>query len=178
MKFLNLLLAAGSFAALITAPVSAADLTGTQVVVSNTFEGLSMSGHTVPETDVAHFGMANNLFATISDTVELPAFLTLYDVDINANHISFNWIESPFSMKVVGPSPDGNHDRNYFTFDLPEGVEISGIVFDADASTLLPDSPNPTAQVVGPNKVVTDFSTGVVRGLGFNPVFTLELSQM
>ena len=161
---------------LLGTPVFAQDLAGAQVLLTNTFEGHASNGHTVPETDVAGFGMPNNLFATVGEGTEYPQFLTLYNIDISGSEIRFEWLHSDFADKVSGPTPEGNHDRNYFVFDLPEGVTITDITLNEAASTLLDTAALPSAQVIGPNKVVTDFSSGVVRGVGFNPVFTVTLS--
>ena len=143
---------------------------GARFVVTNTFQGGQTGGS---EVDVAKFGLTNSVFATVSGEVEIPGFITLYDIDVTADTIGFTWIETEFSKTITGPTPEGNHDRNYITLDLPEGVEITGIAFDAAASKLLEGSAEPTAAVLGPNRIVTDFSTGVVRGVGFNPVFKL-----
>ncbi len=161
---------------LLGTPSFAQELTGAQVLLTNTFEGHALNGHTLPETDVARFGMPNNLFATVGEGTEYPQFLTLYNVDISGGQIRFEWLHSDFADKVSGPTPEGNHDRNYFVFDLPEGVVITDIALDESESTLLDTAVLPSAQVVGPNKVVTDFASGVVRGVGFNPVFTITLS--
>ncbi len=161
---------------LLSTPALAQDLTGSQVLLTNTFEGHTAKGHTVPESDVAKFGMHNNLFATVGEGTEFPEFLTLYDVDISGSEIRFEWLHSDFADKVSGPSPAGNHDRNYFVFDLPEGVKITDITFDEAASNLLDSAALPSAVVIGPNKVMTDFADGVVRGVGFNPVFKITLS--
>jgi len=163
---------------LFTTPVYAQNLTGAEVLIYNTFEGHTSSGHTVPESDVAMFGMQNNIFTTVNDGMEFPGFLTLYNVDISGSEIRFEWLHSKFADKVSGPSPEGNHDRNYFVFDLPEGMAIKDITFDKTESALLANAALPTAQVIGPNKVVTDFASGVVRGVGFNPVFKITLGSL
>jgi hypothetical protein len=78
---------------------------------------------------------------------------------------------------LAGPTPDGNHDRNYFIFDLPEGKAITAVTFDAGASDLLDGSAEPTAAVIGANRIVTDFSSGVIRGAGFNPVYSVTVGD-
>ncbi len=147
-------------------------LHGASVVLTNTFQGEFSGGN---EVDVASFGFHNNRFAKVTDAVEFPNFITLYHVDISADSLAFTWTDSEFANSVSGSTPEGNHDRNYFIFDLPEGEAITSIVFDAEASQMLPDSAEPTATILGPNRVVTDFSGGVVRGLGFNPVFKVTV---
>ena len=154
----------------IPASVFAADLKGSSFVVTNTFEG-NAGGGSVPETDVSAFGLDNNKFAVVGDGVELPVFIAIYDVDVSGDMIRFTWRETDFSKQITGPTPEGNHDRNYFTFDLPEGVAIEKESFDADASDMLEGSVAPTAAVLGPNRIVIDNMGGVVRGVGFNPAF-------
>ena len=164
------------FAALLASALPTAgfadDLTGTTFVVTNTFEG-NAGGHIMPETDVAAFGAENNKFAVVGEGVELPVFISIYDIDVSADRIKFTWRETDFSKQITGPTPAGNHDRNYFIFDLPEGVAIDSVSFDAEASEMLEGSAEPTAEVLGPNRIVTDNLEGVVRGVGFNPVFKI-----
>lgn len=152
----------------------ASGLTGATVVITNTFQGAQTEG---AEVDVSAFDLVNNQFATVGDDVEFPAFITLYDVDIAANAIRFAWGDSPFAQQLSGPTPDGNHDRNYFMFDLPEGKAITDVSFDAAASDMIEGSSEPSATILGPNRIVIDFSTGVIRGAGFNPAFSVTLSD-
>lgn len=152
----------------------ASGLTGSTVVITNTFQGAQTDG---AEVDVAAFELANNQFAAVGDGVEFPAFITLYDVDISSQGIAFAWGDSAFAKQLSGPTPEGNHDRNYFIFDLPEGKAITDITFDAKASDMLEGSAAPTAAVLGPNRVVVDFSSGVIRGEGFNPVFNVTMDD-
>ena len=152
----------------------AAGLMGSTVVITNTFQGAQTDN---VETDVAMFGMLNNRFATVGDRLEFPAFITLYDVEITADSIGFTWGDSEMAERLSGPTPEGNHDRNYLIFDLPEGKAITAITFDVAASDLLQGSAEPTAAVIGPNRVVIDFSTGVVRGAGFNPTFAVTVGD-
>lgn len=161
-------------AILLTASQLAADgLTGTTVVVTNTFQGAQTDG---AEVDVAAFSLANNQFAVVRDGIEFPEFITLYDIDISADSIRFVWGDSEFAQQLSGPTPDGNHDRNYFVFDLPTGTMITDVAFDADASEMIDGSAAPTAAILGPNRIVVDFSSGVIRGAGFNPVLSVTLS--
>ena len=150
----------------------AAGLDGASVVITNTFQGAQTEN---VETDVAAFGLLNNQFATVGEGVEFPNFITLYAVDISADRIAFTWGDSEFAQSLAGPTPDGNHDRNYFIFELPDGVAITAVAFDADASELIEGSAEPTAAVLGPNRIVTDFAAGVIRGEGFNPVFSVTI---
>lgn len=154
--------------------VAGEGLSGVKVLTFNTFTGGMTEG---VETDVGMFGMNNNLFAKIGDGVELPQFITLYDIDFGNDSISFNWVETEFSKTIVGPTPDGNHDRNYFVFDLPAGKAITQVTFDAAGSKLLDGSAEPTAMVVSRNKIVTDFGGGVDRNLGFAPRFTIVVGD-
>lgn len=149
-------------------------LMGSTVVITNTFQGAQTEGI---EVDVSAFKLANNKFAIVGDGIEFNAFITLYDVDILAESIAFTWGDSAFAQQLSGPTPDGNHDRNYFIFDLPEGKAITAIEFDAEASELIDGSAEPTAMVLGSNRIVTDFSTGVIRGKGFNPVYTVTIGE-
>lgn len=149
-----------------------AGLEGATIVITNTFQGEQTEG---VETDVSAFGLVNNQFALVGDSVEFPDFITLYTVDISADSISFTWGEGEFAQQLAGPTPDGNHDRNYFVFDLPEGMAITAVTLDAEASDLIEGSAAPTAAVLGPNRIVTDFASGVVRGTGFNPVYTVSV---
>jgi|GEM_PF-4292160 len=152
----------------------ASGLRGATVAITNTFQGAQTDG---VETDVAAFGMNNNRFAVVGDDVEFPDFITLYSVEITADSIGFRWGDSEMAQTLSGPTPDGNHDRNYFLFDLKEGQAITDVSFDADASDLIDGSAEPTATVIGPNKLVTDFSSGVIRGAGFNPVYTVTVGE-
>lgn len=165
---LRALLACLFTAGALTQPAGAEGLGGATVLVTNTFQGARSEG---VEVDVAAFGLDSNLFATVGEGVEFPAFLTLYDVDLTADRIAFRWVDSAFSRQLAGPTPEGNNDRNYFTFDLPAGVAISEVTFDPDASDLLGRSSAPVAPVISGNRVVVNFAGGVVRGLGFDPVF-------
>lgn len=166
---------ASAVAALMAATPAAADgLAGAKMLVFNTFQGELTKGM---ETDVGAFGMNNNLFAQVGDGVELPAFIGLYDIDASADGIAFAWAESDFSAKFAGVTPDGNHDRNYFVFELPAGKAITAISFDAAASALPEGSAVPTAAVVSRNKVVTDFAAGVIRGAGFAPAFKVTIGD-
>lgn len=148
-----------------------ATLDGATFVVTNTFQGAQTEG---VEMDVAAFGLDNNKFATVGDGVELPVFINIYDVDVSGDMIKFTWVETDFSKQITGPTPEGNHDRNYFTFDLPQGVAITGVAFDAENSEMLEGSTAPEAQVLGPNRIVIDNMVGVVRGVGFNPAFKIS----
>lgn len=152
----------------------ASGLIGATVVITNTFQGAQTEG---AEVDVSAFDLLNNQFATVGDDVEFPAFITLYDVDVSAGAIQFAWGDSPFAQQLSGPTPEGNHDRNYFVFDLPEGKAITEISFDAAASDMIEGSAEPTATILGPNRIVIDFSTGVIRGAGFNPAFAITVSD-
>lgn len=149
-------------------------LNGVTVVVTNTFQGEQTKNI---ETDVSAFGLRNNQFATVGDAIEYPDFITLYTIDIAGNQIAFTWGDSDFAQQLSGPTPAGNHDRNYFVFDLPEGKAITAIALDEGASELLKGSVAPTAAVLGPNRVVTDFASGVIRGQGFNPVYTVTVTD-
>jgi len=147
-------------------------LTGATVVITNTFQGEQTDG---VETDVAAFRLTNNQFAIVGDGVEFADFITLYTVDISGNSIAYTWGDGDFAQQLSGPTPDGNHDRNYFVFDLPEGQVITSVTLDEAASALLEGSAAPTAMVLAPNRIVTDFSSGVIRGVGFNPVFSVSV---
>lgn len=155
-------------------PAFAEGLTGSTVVITNTFQGAQTEN---AEVDVSGFGLANNQFSTVGDDIEFDDFITLYDVDVSANAIAFTWSDSEFAQQLSGPTPDGNHDRNYLVFDLPEGKAITAIEFDAEASDLLEGSAEPTATVLAPNRIVTDFSGGVIRGAGFNPVYSITVED-
>lgn len=152
----------------------AAGLDGATVVITNTFQGAQTEN---AEVDVTAFGLLNNRFATVGGDVEFPAFITLYDVDISADAIAFTWGDSDFAKQLGGPTPEGNHDRNYFVFDLPEDKAITAVTFDTDASEMIEGSAAPTASIIGPNRIVTDFSAGVIRGQGFNPIFKVTVGD-
>ena len=149
-------------------------LIGSTVVITNTFQGAQTEN---AEVDVSGFGLVNNRFSTVGDEVEFDDFITLYDVDVSANAVAFTWSDSEFAQQLSGPTPEGNHDRNYLIFDLPEGKAITAVAFDAEASDLLEGSAEPTAVVLGPNRIVTDFSGGVIRGTGFNPVYAITVED-
>lgn len=161
------------FAASLSTPAIAADgLSGAQVLTTNTFAGGPTEG---AEVDVGAFGMNNNLFATVGSNVEFPSFIGLYDIDIDENSISFNWVDTGVSQSMAGSTPEGNNDRNYFVFGIPAGMAIKSIEFDAAGSNLLDGSAEPTARVVTRNKIVTNFAAGVIRADGFAPKFTLTI---
>lgn len=159
---------------MVSTPAIAGELTEINMLVFNTFQGKLTKDI---ETDVGAFGMNNNQFSKTGDGVELPAFIGLYDIDVSDNSIAFSWVESDASSKFAGPTPEGNHDRNYFVFDLPKNKKITKISFDATKSKLLDDSKEPTAAVISRNKIVTDFAGGVIRGPGFAPVFTITIGD-
>ena len=69
-------------------------------------------------------------------------------------------------------------DRNYFVFDLLENEVISAISFDPLTSGLLSGSALPTAEILSPNQIMTIFGEGVIRELGFNPVFNVTTSAV
>lgn len=178
---MNMKLILSTSAALLMSPLTgladgrASGLAGATVVITNTFQGAQAEG---AEVDVSAFDLVNNRFAIVDQNVEFPAFITLYDVDISADTIRFVWGDSAFAQQLSGPTPDGNHDRNYFVFDLPEGQAITDITFDATKSEMIEGSAAPSAMVLGPNRVVVDFASGVIRGIGFNPVFSVTVSHV
>ena len=113
MKHIPLTCAAILFSA---SQLMADGLSGATVVITSTFQGTQTEG---AEVDVAAFDLVNNQFAVVGDDVEFPAFITLYDVDIGAESISFKWGDSEMAERLSGPTPEGNHDRNYLIFNLP-----------------------------------------------------------
>jgi len=147
-------------------------LVGSTFVVSNLFKGDATKGQ---EVDVTKFGLVNNTFAKVGKGVELPRFITLYDIDVSTDSVSFDWVESPFSKKVSGVMPADKHDRNYFIFDLEAGREIKAVSFDAEKSNLHPGSALPTVTLIGPNKFMTEFASGVIRKAGFKPSFKVTV---
>ncbi len=149
-------------------------LTGTSFVVSNLFKGDSTQG---VEVDVTQFGLSNNHFAKVGKGVELPKFITLYDIDVSSHSVSFDWVESTFSKKVSGVMPADKHDRNYFIFNLPPGKKISNVEFDAKNSLMHEGSALPTVKLIGPNKFMTEFASGVIRKEGFKPSFKITLAK-
>jgi len=153
---------------------SAESLLGSRVLVSNHFKGNSTDG---VEVDVAAFGLDNNLFSRIGDDIELPGFITLYDVDLSSNSVSFDWIESEFSKSVAGTMPADKHDRNYFIFDLPHNLKIVNVELDITNSQLHSGSALPTVKLISPNKFMTEFASGVIRKQGFRPVFKVTTSD-
>jgi hypothetical protein len=169
-NFLNGIVLSSALTLLLANTAAAGDLSGARFVVSNLFMGNATKG---VEVDVTQFGLVNNLFATVGDGVELPSFITLYDIDISGSSVDFNWVESTFSKKVEGSMPDDKHDRNYFMFDLPEGKEIASIEFDAERSSLHEGSALPTAKLISSNKFMTEFAAGVIRKSGFKPSFKI-----
>jgi len=173
---LNQSLKFAATAALISmsAPVAAQDLAGVSFVVSNLFQGDSTNQ---VETDVSAFGLTNNLFAEVGNDVELSGFIQLYDLDVSSSHVTFSWIDTEFSDEVGGPMPADKHDRNYFIFDLPNGVSIENVAFDPSASNLLDGSALPSVKLLAPNRFVTEFADGVVRKEGFRPSFAITLAQ-
>ena len=152
----------------------ASGLTGSTVAITNTFQGARTEG---AEVGVAAFGLANNQFGVVGDEIEFPAFITLYDVDLTADSVKFTWGDSDFAKQLSGPTPDGNHDRNYFLIDLPEGKAITAVTFDAAGSEMIDGSAEPKAQVLAPNRFVIDFDGGVIRGAGFNPAFSITVED-
>ena len=113
------------------------------MAVTNTFESADNPGI---EVNVSEFGFENDLTATITaEGVEFPNFITIYDVDFTSDSVRFTWQEDAF---VSGVTPEGNHDRNYFTFDFPEGVSIASVAFDADASELVEPSALPSVELL------------------------------
>jgi len=152
---------------------SANTLLGSRVLVTNQFKGDSTNGI---EVDVTEFGLTNNLFATVGDDVELPGFITLYDIDLTADSVRFNWIESEFSNSVSGKMPSDKHDRNYFVFDLPDNIQIASVEFDVNGSQLHEGSALPTVKLISTNKFMTEFSSGVIRKPGFKPSFKIAFN--
>ncbi len=151
----------------------AAGLTGERFVVSNLFKGNSTKGI---EVDVTQFGLKNNVFSSVGSTIEVPAFITLYDIDVSESSISFDWVESDFSKKVSGVMPDDKHDRNYFIFDL-EDKEITAVELDLEKSQLHPNSALPTVTLISPNKFMTEFAARVIRKAGFKPYFKITVAK-
>ena len=172
MNLKSLLLSA-CVAGIVPMTVQAAGLDGVDFVITNTFQGAQTNN---VETDVGAFGLPGNQFATVGDGVELPAYINIYDVDVSDKMIKFTWVETEFSKKITGPTPAGNHDRNYFIFDLPQGMAITEVAFDAENSEMLEGSTVPQATVIAGNRIVIDNNEGVVRGVGFNPAFSVTLS--
>ncbi len=125
-------------------------LTGAQVVATNTFQGEQTDNI---ETDVSAFGLVNNQFSTVGKDIEFPDFITLYSVDISADSIAFSWGSGDFAKQLSGPTPQGNHDRNYFVFNLPAGKRIAAVTLDKEASSLIEGSAMPTATVLAPNRI-------------------------
>jgi len=172
--FLNKAVLIAALVLPITNIACAGNLSGTRFVVSNLFKGDSTEG---VEVDVTKFGLTNNLFGTVGDGVELPRFITLYDIDIKDTSVTFDWVESKFSKKVAGSMPADKHDRNYFMFDLPEGKKIISVEFDELNSKLHEGSALPTTKLIGSNKFMTQFASGVIRKKGFKPSFKIVLSD-
>lgn len=153
----------------LTTQPALASLLLNDVVITNTFQG-SVTGGVEIFIDSSTANVS-------SGALEFPGFIDLYDVDITADSIAFTWIDTPFSNSVSGSTPLGNFDRNLFVFDLPANMNITGITFDAFASQLLSGSAMPSAQLIAPNQVLTVFDEGVIRNIGFNPVFTVTTSS-
>jgi len=149
---------------------AAASLLGTNVLVRNTIEA--------PFTGGAEVDVANQSATVSSATTEFPSFVDIYDIEIVEDSISFRWVDTDFSQSIAGPIPPSVFDRNYFEFDLPTNMIITDISFDALASGLLSGSAQPSAELLAPNQVLTVFDEGVIRNLGFNPVFNITTAQV
>lgn len=162
------------FAVALASTATAAGLNGVSVVTTNTYTGPLSKGH---EVDVGNFGLPNSQFAKVGSGVEQPAFIALYDIDFSDNAIRFKWVKTPFSVKASGPVAKGQFDRNYFTFDLPKGLAITKIEFDAANSNLLKGSAKPTAKIIAPRRVLVTFGPGVIRKIGFNPQFKVTVGK-
>ncbi|HFD13201.1 MAG TPA: hypothetical protein ENJ32_12150 [Crenotrichaceae bacterium] len=148
-----------------------ASLEGTRVSVQNTIQA--------PFTEGFEVDFGNSQSTTVSSTsIELPSFVDVYDIDLSSDSISFNWVETDFSNSISGPVQANIFDRNYFVFSLPANTIISDISFDPTASKLLPGSAEPSAEIVSSNQVMTVFDEGVIRELGFNPVFKITTSTV
>lgn len=156
----------------ISTSAHAAGLIGVNAVVTNTFQADETDNH---EVDVSAFNLVNNIFFTVSDAVELSDFLTIYHIDISQDAVRFTWTESEFSNSISGKMSPDKHDRNYFIFDLPEGVEIKTVEFDPETSELLENSALPTIRRISGNRIVTEFGNGVIRGVGFNPSYKISV---
>jgi len=174
LSFIKRTVICSAITLLMTNSATAEGLSGTRFVVSNLFKGNATKGL---EVDVTKFGLSNNLFATVGEGMELPRFITLYDIDVSSHYVSFDWVESTFSKKVGGPMPADKHDRNYFIFDLPSGKAIDTVTFDAEKSMLHSGSALPTVKLIAPNKFMTEFSSGVIRKAGFKPYFKISLKN-
>lgn len=146
-----------------------AGLIGVDVTVQNTIQSPSFTGGSEDP-----FGAPQT--ATVASTQEFPAFINAYDIDVADDSISFSWIDTPFSQAIGGTIGANVFDRNYFVFNLPTNVIITDIIFDPVASSLLTNSALPSAQIISSNQVMTVFGEGVIRDIGFNPVFTVTTS--
>ncbi len=143
-----------------------ANLEGFVVSVQNTIQA--------PFTEGVEVDFGDSQSATVSSAItEFPSFVDVYDIDIASDSIAFRWVETDFSQSISGPVQPTIFDRNYFVFDLPANTIITNISFDASASNLLPGSAQPSAQIISSNQVLTIFGEGVIRELGFNPVFNI-----
>ncbi len=130
-----------------------------------------------PFTENAESNFGEQQSTTVSSaTTEFPSFVDAYDIDITDDSISFQWVDTEFSQSISGPVQPNIFDRNYFVFNFPENTVITEISFDPTASNLLPGSAHPSAQLLSSNQVVTIFDEGVIRELGFNPVFNITTS--
>ncbi len=148
-----------------------AGLSGVNSTVRNTIQSPAFTGGSEDP-----FGDPQS--TVVSSATEFPGFIDLYDINISDNSISFNWLNTGFSQAVGGPVGANVFDRNYFVFNLPENEVITSISFDAAASNLLAGSVEPSAQILGSNEVRTVFGEGVIRSVGFNPVFNITTATL
>ena len=152
----------------LTALLAGPAFADSQMLITNTYEDKTTGGELY---------WTHSTFATMGDGVELPGYIALYDVDVGPERIEFTWVETDFSNQVGGVLPEGQYDRNYFTMELPEGMQINEIAFDP-ASEMPEGSALPTARVISKNMVMTEFGPGVNRVLGFNPDFNITLGPI
>jgi hypothetical protein len=150
--------------------ITTSTLPAPSVTVRNTIQSPTFTGGSEDP-----FGNAQSAIISSAGT-EFPGFIDIYDIDATNNSIAFRWIDTEFSRLVGGPVGADVFDRNYFVFNLPENVAITNISFDPAVSNLLPGSAQPSAQVLSSNEILTVFGEGVIREIGFNPVFRITTS--
>ncbi len=114
MNFLRLSLVLGLIGLLLTSCSKDPIKDGTSVTLQNTIEAAVIPGF---ETET-NFGDAAT--ADVGDDVEFPAFVGIYDIDIDDSQINFSMstagVDNPDIAGLFRTIEAGTFDRYYFTF--------------------------------------------------------------
>lgn len=149
-------------------PVASQIALGSEVTVNNTFQASAFGIDN--ETDFAVLSGMNagdfSANATVSNSVEFPAYIGLYDIDISENSISFELIataDDPNFGSLFRTLEKGTFDRYYFTFN--ETQNVNGFTSSNASVNLRIDAANVLVVEIG-------------EGYDFNPdqAFTITLN--